>query len=284
MGKGRQADAKQGWTFEVVSDLGSGINYQKKGLKRLLNAIIDDKVGRLVLTHKDCLLRFGAELVFAICEIKSVQVIILNQGEDTTFEEDLAQDVLEIITVFSARLYGSRSRKNQKIIEGVKKVIDMIIAHKNAPQMAIIQLSEAFKNFFAGRASYPQFKKKGRSHDSFTRTNDQFVIKASRIRTPNLGWVRMRESLRFSGEILSATISRTADRWYASINIETEDKSHLPKAENQGMVGVDLGLKALATLSTGELITGAKPLKRLMAKHLAPTDHRFNPPFSHYRD
>jgi putative resolvase len=118
--------AKQGWTFEVVSDLGSGMNYQKKGLKRLLNAIIDDKVGRLVLTHKDRLLRFGAELVFAICEIKSVQVIILNQGEDTTFEEDLAKDVLEIITVFSARLYGSRSRKNQKIIEGVKKVIDEV--------------------------------------------------------------------------------------------------------------------------------------------------------------
>lgn len=125
--------AKQGWTFEVVSDLGSGMNYQKKGLKRLLNAIIDDKVGRLVLTHKDRLLRFGAELVFAICEIKSVQVIILNQGEDTTFEEDLAKDVLEIITVFSARLYGSRSRKNQKIIEGVKKVIDEV-EHDNSPQ------------------------------------------------------------------------------------------------------------------------------------------------------
>lgn len=118
--------AKQGWTFEIVSDLGSGMNYQKKGLKRLLNAIVDDKVGRLVLTHKDRLLRFGAELVFAICEIKSVPVIILNQGEDTTFEEDLAKDVLEIITVFSARLYGSRSRKSQKIIEGVKKVIDEV--------------------------------------------------------------------------------------------------------------------------------------------------------------
>ena len=125
--------AKQGWTFEVVSDLGSGMNYQKKGLKRLLNAIIDDKVGRLVLTHKDRLLRFGAELVFSICEIKSVQVIILNQGEDTTFEEDLAKDVLEIITVFSARFYGSRSRKNQKIIEGVKKVIDEA-EHDHSPQ------------------------------------------------------------------------------------------------------------------------------------------------------
>ncbi len=116
--------AAQGWTYQVVADLGSGMNYHKKGLKRLLNAILQDEVGRLVITHKDRLLRFGAELVFAICEAKEVEVVILNQGEDTTLEEDLTQDVLEIITVFSARLYGSRSRKNQKLIEGMTKVVD----------------------------------------------------------------------------------------------------------------------------------------------------------------
>ena len=116
--------AKQGWKFEVIADLGSGMNYHKKGLKRLLNDVIESRVGRLVLTHKDRLLRFGAELVFSICEIKNVEIVILNQGEDTSFEEDLAKDVLEIITVFSARLYGSRSRKNQKLIDGIKKVVD----------------------------------------------------------------------------------------------------------------------------------------------------------------
>ncbi|TNV94113.1 IS607 family transposase [Xylella fastidiosa] len=109
--------AQQGWTFEVITDLGSGMNYHKKGLKRLLDAIIDGQIGRLVITHKDRLLRFGAELVFALCEAKNVEVVILNQGQDTSFEEDLAKDVLEIITVFSARLYGSRSRKNQKLLE-----------------------------------------------------------------------------------------------------------------------------------------------------------------------
>ena len=116
--------ARQGWTFEVIADLGSGMNYQKKGLKRLLDAIIDGQVGRLVITHKDRLLRFGAELVFAICETKSVEVVILNQGEDTTFEEDVAKDVLEIITVFSARLYGSRSRKNQKLLDGLRNAVE----------------------------------------------------------------------------------------------------------------------------------------------------------------
>ena len=60
-------------------------------------------------------MRFGAELVFAICKAKQVEVVILNAGEDSTFEEDLATDVLEIISVFSARLYGARSRKNQRL-------------------------------------------------------------------------------------------------------------------------------------------------------------------------
>lgn len=116
--------ARQGWTFEVIADLGSGMNYRKKGLKRLLDDVVEGRIGRLVITHKDRLLRFGAELVFAICEAKGVEVVILNQGEDTTFEEDLANDVLEIIAVFSARLYGSRSRKNQKLLDGVKKAVE----------------------------------------------------------------------------------------------------------------------------------------------------------------
>jgi len=100
------------------------MNYHKKGLKKLLSGILAKEVGRLVITHKDRLLRFGGELVFAICEAKQVEVVILNQGEDTSFEKDLTKDVLEIITVFSARLYGSRSRKNQKLIDGVKKAVE----------------------------------------------------------------------------------------------------------------------------------------------------------------
>ena len=105
----------------MVSDLGSGMNYHKKGLKKLLDAIVEGSVGRLVVTQKDRLLRFGAELVFAICEAKGVEVVILNKGEDTSFEEDLAQDVLEIVTVFSARLYGSRSHRNRKLLDGVAR-------------------------------------------------------------------------------------------------------------------------------------------------------------------
>lgn len=139
----------------------------------------------------------------------------------------------------------------------------MLEVTKCAPQMAIIQLGQAFQNFFAGRARYPQFRKKD-VHDRFTLTNDQFSIDGSRIRIPSLGWVRMRESLRFSGKLMSATISRVADRWFVGITVDTPDTPHLSNAENQGAVGVDLGVSALATLSTGEAIPGPKPHKALL--------------------
>lgn len=116
--------ARQGWGFEIIKDLGSGMNYRKKGLKKLLDDILNNQIGRLVLTHKDRLLRFGAELVFALCEARNVEVVIINQGENLSFEEELAQDVLEIITVFSARLYGSRSKKNKNLLQAVKAVLE----------------------------------------------------------------------------------------------------------------------------------------------------------------
>ena len=106
-----------GWEFSILTDIGSGMNYRKKGLCTLLDKMLADEVSRLVLTHKDRLLRFGAELIFALCEKKGVEVVIINATEAPSFEEELAQDVLEIITVFSARLYGSRSHKNKKLIE-----------------------------------------------------------------------------------------------------------------------------------------------------------------------
>ncbi len=66
-------------------------------------------------------MRFGAELVFALCEARGIEVILVNKGSEPSFEEELASDILEIITVFSARLYGSRSRKNKKLIENLEK-------------------------------------------------------------------------------------------------------------------------------------------------------------------
>jgi len=117
--------AAKGWRCEVIKDLGSGMNYRKKGLQALLEKILRKQMRRLVLTHKDRLLRFGAELVFALCELQQIEVVIINKGEQPSFEEELAKDVLEIITVFSARLYGARSKKNREIIETLKTTMEV---------------------------------------------------------------------------------------------------------------------------------------------------------------
>lgn len=108
-----------------MQDLGSGLNYNKKGLQQLIKRICAGSVGRLVMTNKDRLLRFGSELIFSLCEIFNVEVVIINQGEQSLgFEEELAQDVLEIITVFSARLYGSRSHKNRKLLKRLREAAE----------------------------------------------------------------------------------------------------------------------------------------------------------------
>ena len=141
----------------------------------------------------------------------------------------------------------------------------MLEVTKCAPQMAIIALGDAFTNFFARRARYPTFRRKGR-HERFTLTSDQFAVEGRRIRIPKLGWLRMREALRFTGRIVSATVSRSAGHWDASITVDTGEDNHLPPAENQGAVGVDLGVAALATLSTGEVVTGPKALRTLLER------------------
>lgn len=115
--------AAKGWSYEIIADLGSGMNYRKKGLKQLIDAILDGKIERLVLTHRDRLLRFGAELIFSLCEARNVEVVLIHQGETPTFEEELARDVSEIVAIFSARLYGARSRNSQNMIDKVSEFL-----------------------------------------------------------------------------------------------------------------------------------------------------------------
>jgi len=168
------------------------------------------------------------------------------------------------------KLDNSLPKPNQtalrRKLNGIKRTefSFMLEVTKCAPQLAIMQLGQAFQNFFAKRAKYPVFRKKG-VHDRFSISNDQFTIIGKRIRIPNLGWVRMTEELRFKGKIMSATVSRVADKWFVSIAVEVPDMP-LPKAENQGAVGVDLGLIAQATLSTGEIVVGPKPHKALLQR------------------
>ena len=125
--------ATKGWTVEIIQDRGSGLNYRKRGLRELIERICSGEVSRLVLTHQDRLMRFGVELVFALCEHFGTEVVIINAAEDCSFEEDLVQDVLEIITMFSARMSGSRSHQNKQVMQQLKEVAREISRQNTAP-------------------------------------------------------------------------------------------------------------------------------------------------------
>lgn len=116
--------AAKGFSFEVIKDIGSGLNYNKQGFKKLLNLISTDQLDKLLVVTKDRLLRFGSEIIFQLCQDKNIEVIEINKSEDETFEQELVNDILEIITVFSAKLYGKRSHKNKRILNQIKKEIE----------------------------------------------------------------------------------------------------------------------------------------------------------------
>lgn len=141
---------------------------------------------------------------------------------------------------------------------------------KCASGQAIMNLGKAFDNFFrrlknGKRVGYPKFRKKGQ-HDSFAVWNDQFRIEGDHIRLPHIGWVRVREPLRFDGKIMGAVISHKADRWYVSIQVEVADSTVAHRCPGS-IVGIDLGITTLMTLSRPlpdgrTAIQNPKPLHR----------------------
>lgn len=140
----------------------------------------------------------------------------------------------------------------------------MLEVTKCSPQLAIMQLGDAFKRFFAGQAKYPQFRKKG-VNDRFSLSNDQFKVVGKNIKIPNLGWVRLRETLRYQGKILSAKVFKQGEQWFVSIAVELEDII-LPTKKTGKAVGIDLGITDLAVLSDGTKIQAPKPLKAQLKK------------------
>ncbi len=132
---------------------------------------------------------------------------------------------------------------------------------KTAPQYALRYLSSAWKRCFTKVSSQPKFKKKGRD-DSFT-LDGSISVGFNHIKLPRIGWIKTYEILPDNIIPKSVTISRKADRWFISFKVEKEPQI---TSKSVDVVGVDLGVKSLATLSTGEVFVGAKSYKKLEAK------------------
>ena len=113
----------KGYQFEIIMDIGSGINYKKKGLKDLINKINNQEISKVVILYKDRLIRFGYELIEYLCEINNVEIEIIDNTEQSK-EQELTDDLIQIITVFANRLYGQRSKKTKQLIDGVKRNVN----------------------------------------------------------------------------------------------------------------------------------------------------------------
>lgn len=139
---------------------------------------------------------------------------------------------------------------------------------KDANQQPFLNQNKAWTYYFRGKAKgknvgKPRFKKRGQ-RDSFYVSNDRFCIQDRIVRLPVIGQVRLQEKLRFQGKITGAVISRTADRWFISVTVDTGNAKLTRKAN--GIIGVDLGIKTTITCSDGQIFESPKPLFRRLKR------------------
>lgn len=102
--------------YQIIKDIGSGINYNKKGLSELLELICKNKVDTVYVLSKDRLVRFGFEILQKVAELHNTQIVVLD-NEDKTKEQELVEDLMQIITVFSCRLHGKRATKTKQLVK-----------------------------------------------------------------------------------------------------------------------------------------------------------------------
>jgi putative transposase len=143
--------------------------------------------------------------------------------------------------------------------------------HGDAHSQPFANLATAWRRYFAARreqkpAHPPIFKKKGRCRDSFYVANDKLRLEGMAVVLPKVGRVMLRETLRWPGRIMGASVSREADRWYLAVQVDVpEQVAHRPRSRD-GITGVDLGISAAATLSSGEKFAAPRPLKAALRR------------------
>ena len=106
----------KGYQFEIITDIGSGINYNKKGLNQIIDMVTNSEVEKIVVLYKDRLIRFGYELIENLCNKFGTIIEIIDNTEKTE-QQELVEDLVQIVTVFSCRLEGKRANKAKKMIK-----------------------------------------------------------------------------------------------------------------------------------------------------------------------
>jgi predicted site-specific integrase-resolvase len=112
-------------TFDIITDVGSGINYNKPGLLKLIEKINKKEVDLIVVLYKDRLLRFGFELVEYFAKLNNVSIEVLDKI-DKTQDQELVEDLVQIITVFSCKIQGKRKKKTKDLMNEFSQKLEEI--------------------------------------------------------------------------------------------------------------------------------------------------------------
>jgi putative transposase len=143
--------------------------------------------------------------------------------------------------------------------------------HRDAHAQPFAHLAKAWCRYFTARkagqrAHPPRFKKKGRCRDSFYVANDKFRVEGNSAVLPKVGRVGLTEALRFPGKIMGTSVSREADHWFLAVQVDVPDGIALRRRAGSSVIGIDLGVSAAATLSTGEKIAAPRPLRSALRR------------------
>ncbi len=136
---------------------------------------------------------------------------------------------------------------------------------QRAALYAVRNLSEGIQRWKDKLNGFPKFKKRG-SRKSYTTDEQSVRVEGKRIKLPKIGWIRMFQELRFQGEIIRVTISRTAHRWFVSIIVDAGTPNTPRDMRGLPVIGVDVGINSLATLDNGTQYENPRPLKRYERK------------------
>lgn len=102
----------------VLSEVDSGLNDKRKKFQTLIKMIMNDEVSRIFITHKDRLTRFGFNILEEICKLKDIQIVVVNQDEEKqSVEDELISDMMGLIASFSEKLYNMRSKQKKEKVE-----------------------------------------------------------------------------------------------------------------------------------------------------------------------
>ena len=105
----------KGYQFDIITDIGSGVNYSKKGLLKLIELVNNREIDRVVVLYKDRLMRFGFELIEYLCQLNAVELVVIDHSGKPK-EEELTEDLTHIVT----DLYGSRSKRTKDLLKVVR--------------------------------------------------------------------------------------------------------------------------------------------------------------------